>query len=96
MPLPNSGQTQGGMQVQKLNTSGVRQWGENGIVLIPLMTDPTLYLYAFQQGSNSTVAYGHYVNGSALNWVVRAIQVDNATGAQVWESVAARFVLGRE
>ncbi|RQV93709.1 T9SS C-terminal target domain-containing protein, partial [bacterium] len=81
----NTGQTQGGMQVQKLNTSGARQWGDNGIVLIPLMTDPTLYLYAFTQGSNATVAYGHYVNGSAINWVVRAIQVDNATGDEIWE-----------
>lgn len=80
----NTGQTQGGLQVQKLDTAGARQWGDNGIVLIPHMTDPTLYLYAYTQGNNATVTYGHYVNGSAINWVIRAIQVDNATGAEVW------------
>ncbi|MBU1637946.1 hypothetical protein KKC97_09800, partial [bacterium] len=81
----NTGQTQGGLQVQKISTAGARQWDDNGIVLIPHMTDPTLYLYAFTQDANATVTYGHYVNGSAINWVIRAIQVDNATGAQVWE-----------
>jgi hypothetical protein len=78
-------QAANGIQAQKFNAAGERQWTDDGIELVPL-ADLTIWgIQAFAYGDGAIVTYFETPRGDVLNSYVKAMRVDG-DGNQVWET----------
>jgi len=78
-------QSANGLQGQKINENGERQWTDDGIVLVPL-ADLTIWgIHAFTYEDGAIVTYFETPRGDVVNSYVKAIRVDG-DGNQVWET----------
>ena len=72
-----------GIQGQKLDSLGVRQWGSNGIVYEPLSNQTRSHITAQPQSDGAVVVYKEFAVDDVLNSYIHAIKVD-MDGNQVW------------
>jgi len=80
----DSNQNYNGLQAQKINAAGQRQWSDNGVVLTPL-TNLTIWdIQAFAYEDGAIVTYFETPVGDVVNGYVKAMRVDG-DGNQVWE-----------
>jgi hypothetical protein len=80
----NSGQTQVGMGIQRLNAQGQVQWGSDGITLSEL-GGPQQFRLAVHAlpGGSSVLAYQEYDAGSQVNSTIKALGL-NPNGLPMW------------
>jgi len=81
----DAGQNYNGLQGQKINAAGQRQWTDNGIVLAPL-ADLTIWnIKAFGYEDDAIVSCFETPVGDVVNSYVKARRVDG-DGNEVWET----------
>lgn len=80
----NTGQTQVGMAIQRLNAQGQAQWGGDGITLSEL-GGPQQFRLAVHAlpGGSSVLAYQEYDAGSQVNSTIKALGL-NPNGLPMW------------
>jgi len=76
-------QNQNGVQGQKLDSLGTRQWGDNGITFVPLSSQARSHITARPQTDGAVIVYKEFSPGSALLSYIKAIRVD-MNGSPVW------------
>ncbi|MCP4583821.1 MAG: hypothetical protein GY839_19600 [candidate division Zixibacteria bacterium] len=84
----NSSQSQVGIQGQRINSDGTRQWTDNGVILEPLSNQSLWDIYAFTLEDGAVITYFDTPDGDVVNSYVKAIRVDE-NGNQVWDTTPA-------
>jgi hypothetical protein len=80
----NSLQTIGGVYGQKINSMGVRQWGNGGIAFVPMSAEARMLIRVNLVENDAVVAYLENPTGDFVNTRLKAMRVDGA-GSQVWD-----------
>ncbi len=81
----NLSQSVFGVQGQKLNMNGERQWSNNGVVLVPLSGKENSWVTALLQVDGAIVTYFENPIDDSINSLVKAIRVDG-NGTPVWDT----------
>jgi hypothetical protein len=77
----NANQSQWGITGQKLNTSGTRQWGNTGLICIPVTTTQVSPIDAQHSPDDMVVFYHEYA--TVLNSAIKAMRIAT-DGSFVW------------
>jgi hypothetical protein len=80
----DANQTNIGLYGQAIDSTGARQWGNGGIALVPMNSQPKMLLRANRVESDAVVTYLENPIGDFLNTLLKGIRVDIA-GAHVWD-----------
>ena len=80
-----TGDAANGIQGQKINAAGERQWTDDGVVLVPLANLVILGIQAFTYEDGAIITYLEMPIGEIVDSYVKAIRVDGR-GSQVWET----------
>jgi hypothetical protein len=72
-----------GVYGQKLDSMGVRQWGDNGIAFVPLSNQTRSHISAQPQTDGAIIVYKEFPPGNAVQSYIKAIRVD-MDGNPVW------------
>jgi len=81
----DTNQNQNGIQGQKINAAGQRQWTDNGVVLAPLANLTRWGIQASAYENGAIITYFETPIGDVVNSYVKGMRVDG-TGDQVWET----------
>ncbi len=81
--LANLDQSLWGVQGQKINAAGERQWGNNAMTFLALSQQQRFLTTAQPQVNGATIVYLEFFAGSGINTAVKAFRVDDA-GGMVW------------
>jgi hypothetical protein len=76
-------QARNGIQGQKINAAGERQWTDDGIELVPLADLVIMGIQAFAYEDGAIITYFETPVGDMVNSYVKAMRVDG-NGDQVW------------
>ncbi|MCB1058767.1 MAG: T9SS type A sorting domain-containing protein [Calditrichaeota bacterium] len=72
----NTLQSLGGVDAQLLDSTGSYLWSANGVTVTPWSPEPCFNVRAHRQTTNYSVFYSQYAEGSAINTLLRASQLD--------------------
>ncbi len=77
----NGGQTQVGFNVQKINSSGTRQWGTDGIAIQSLGTDQVVAYTVMTKDTTAIICFNQSAAGG--NNIIKATKM-GTSGAYLW------------
>ncbi len=77
----NGGQTQVGFYAQKINASGVRQWGSDGIAIQSLGTDQVVAYTVMTKDTSAIICFNQSAAGG--NNIIKATKM-GTSGAYLW------------
>lgn len=77
----NGGQTQVGFNVQKINSSGTRQWGTDGIAIRSLGTDQVVAYTVMTKDTTAIICFNQSAAGG--NNIIKASKL-GTSGAYLW------------
>ncbi len=77
----NGGQTQVGFYAQKINSSGVRQWGSDGIAIQSLGTDQVVAYTVMTKDTSAIICFNQSAAGG--NNIIKATKM-GTSGAYLW------------
>lgn len=77
----NSGQTQVGFYAQKINSSGTRQWGTDGIAIQSLGTDQVVAYTVMTKDTSAIICFNQSAAGG--NNIIKAVKM-GTSGAYLW------------
>lgn len=77
----NGGQTQVGFYAQKINASGVRQWGSDGIAIQSLGTDQVVAYTVMTKDTSAIICFNQSAAGG--NNIIKATKI-GTSGAYLW------------
>lgn len=77
----NGGQTQVGFYAQKMNSSGIRQWGSDGIAIQALGTDQVVAYTVMTKDTSAIICFNQSAAGG--NNIIKATKM-GTSGAYLW------------
>ncbi|HMQ78160.1 MAG TPA: T9SS type A sorting domain-containing protein [Ignavibacteria bacterium] len=77
----NGGQTQVGFYAQKINSSGTRQWGTDGIAIQSLGTDQVVAYTVMTKDTSAIICFNQSAAGG--NNIIKAVKM-GTSGAYLW------------